>query len=172
MLPDPEMSSRFNRKNHLAEVLQERKVTPNNDNGNVNVLQLLQTLRQNLPSLEVHKPDVSELTTNIKKRKTDPLYDVLEEVYEDYEDNEQAVWTSVGTGRVKIWPLSFGMRKEKICNFNVMTDKNIKIISFIILRTTKKNVPREKEKGSKAPLDAEVNKFREDDKVHQPRDCQ
>ena len=114
MLPDPEMSSRFNRENHLAEVLQEKKVTSNNDNGNVNVLQLLQTLRQNLPSLEVHKPDVSEVTTNIKKRKTDPLYDVFEEVYEDYEDNEQAVWTSVGTGRVNIWPLSFGMREEKI----------------------------------------------------------
>lgn len=117
MLPDPEMSSRFNRENHLAEVLQEKKVTSKNENGNVNVLQLLQTLRQNLPSLEVHKPDVSELTTNIKKRKTDPLYDVFEEVYEDYEDNEQAVWTSVGTGRVKIWPLSFGMREENLCNF-------------------------------------------------------
>ncbi len=112
MLPDPEMSSRFHRENHLAEVLQENKVTSNNDNdnanGNVNVLQLLQTLRQNLSRLEVQKPDVSELTTNIKKRKTDPLYNVFEEVYEDYEDNEQALWTSVGTGRVKIWPLSFG----------------------------------------------------------------
>ena len=117
MLPDPEMSSRLNRENHLAEVLQEKKVTSKNENGNVNVLQLLQTLRQNLPSLEVHKPDVIESTTNIKKRKTDPLYDVFEEVYEDYEDNEQAVWTSVGTGRVKIWPLSFGMREENLCNF-------------------------------------------------------
>ena len=54
---------------------------------------------------------------------------------------------------------------------NAMTDE-YKNNLFIILRTTKKNVPREKEKGSKAPLDAEVRNFREDDKVHQPRDSQ
>ena len=61
------------------------------------------------------------------------------------------------------------MRRYAIVN--AMTDE-YKNNLFIILRTTKKNVPREKEKGSKAPLDAEVRNFREDDKVHQPRDRQ
>ena len=108
MLSDPEMSSRLNRDNHLGEMAQENQVTSNN---NVNVLELLQTLRQNLSSLEVEKYHDSKLTTNIKKRKTDPLSDVLEEVYEDYGDDKEAVWTSVGNGRVKIWPLSFGRIK-------------------------------------------------------------
>ena len=106
MLPVPEMSSRLNRVNHLGKVLQENQVTSNN----VNVLELLQTLRQNLSSLEVEKHHNSEMTTKIKKRKTDPLSDVFEEVYQDYEDDKQAVWTSVGNGRVKIWPLSFGSK--------------------------------------------------------------
>ena len=106
MLPVPEMSSRLNRVNHLGKVLQENQVTSNN----VNVLELLQTLRQNLSSLEVEKHHISDMTTKIKKRKTDPLSDVFEEVYQDYEDDKQAVWTSVGNGRVKIWPLSFGSK--------------------------------------------------------------
>ena len=105
-MPVPEMSSRLNRVNHLGKVLQENQVTSNN----VNVLELLQTLRQNLSSLEVEKHHNSEKTTKIKKRKTDPLSDVFEEVYQDYEDDKQAVWTSVGNGRVKIWPLSFGSK--------------------------------------------------------------
>ena len=105
-MPVPEMSSRLNRVNHLGKVLQENQVTSNN----VNVLELLQTLRQNLSSLEVEKHHNSEMTTKIKKRKTDPLSDVFEEVYQDYEDDKQAVWTSVGNGRVKIWPLSFGSK--------------------------------------------------------------
>ena len=58
----------------------------------------LETLRQN-------NLDVRDVETKIKKR--DSLYDVFEEVYEDYEDDEDAVWTSVGNGRVKIWPLTF-----------------------------------------------------------------
>ena len=109
MLSDPElMVSRFDQENHLGEVSQEEHVTSNN----VDVLELLQTLRQNISNLEVGKLEGSEMTAKLKKRKTDPLDDVFEEVYEDYEDDKQAEWTSVGNGRVKIWPLSFGKSKN------------------------------------------------------------
>ena len=114
MLSDPElMVSRFNQENHLGEVSQEEQVISNND---VKVIELLQTLRQNLTNLEFGKHYGSKMTAKIKKRKTDPLYDVFEEVYEDYEDDKQAEWTSVGNGRVKIWPLSFGMRENIRCD--------------------------------------------------------
>ena len=63
-----------------------------------------------LETLSQNNLDVRDVETKIKKR--DSLYDVFEEVYEDYEDDDDAVWTSVGNGRVKIWPLTFGMRGD------------------------------------------------------------
>ena len=107
MLSDP-LSSRINHENHLGEVSQEKVTSQSN---NENVLELLQTLRKNISSLDFNNHGNSEVTSvQKKKRKTDALYDVFDEVYKDYEDDKQAAWTSVGHGRVKIWPLSFGMR--------------------------------------------------------------